>query len=472
MSKFERIDFAELKNELMDRVHAREVHERYSGFVDRRGSMSRCPFCGNKKFYETNKNGFRCYRCHPEKINIFNYYMLKFNVGFFEAEISLARDFGFIDSEVAEKILNKTSKGNSVFVNKSVVESRPVIEDIEESVPLQSPEVISNVYDSISKLSPLKKEQYKYLRDIRNLSIDRIVADYFNMPYMYGDAGYKFMDKLLQYLSKKFGYKESDLIGIPGFYMDENNRVVFIKRKGIGMKARNASKFVNGIQIRNYDSIKEDGNLYIKNNKYKYLWVSSRDLEKGCPAGASIDVIFPNGEMHTSLFITEGKFKSEVISKRFISPVISVQGVSQWRSVLEPEIKYVDENIRKVKSIFVCYDADMGTNLRVYAEFKSMTETVLTKYSANVKMAVWDERFGKGLDDVILAGNTDKIKKIYYKDYCDKYEIFITELESRYEIRNFEVFYKGTNNKVKEESLRDLYSSLVLAPLNVEMKEC
>lgn len=470
MSKYERIDFKELKKMLIERIPVVEVHERYSGFVDKKSTMSRCPFCGKLKFFETSHNGFRCFgECgNNEKINIFSYYMKKFNVDFFEAEINLAKDFGFISVETAERILSKRNPSKTVTINKVVFENRPVIKDIHAK--RQSDEVISNVYESISKISLLKKEQFYYLKNIRGLSLDRILNDYFNMPYMVGDAGISFMNKLKSYINKTFGYNEDVLLGVPGFYLDDNNNITFICRKGIGMKARNATGLINGIQIRNYDSIQKNGDLYIKNKDYKYLWVSSRDKEKGCSMKAAIDVIVPKGNIYSSLFITEGKFKSEIISKQFSTPTISVQGVTQWRGVLENEIKYIKDNITDIKNIYVCFDADMGTNLMVYNELDNMCKEVLGKYSDNIKLAIWDESFGKGLDDVILSNNLSKIKKVLLSDYCSIYKKFLEVVKTNYEIRGVDIYYKKTNNKVEKYKILKLYKEFVLKALDVEIK--
>ena len=467
MSNYEKIDFNELGKVLKDEISIERVHETYSGgYVNKSGTMSECPFCGKKKLYKTPGESFICYGgCNNRgPIDIFTYYQMKFNVDFYVAKISLARDFGHMNQETADRLLR--GKSNTVYVpQKQKNYVKPVEKEI---IQKQSPEVISNVYNMISKLSPLKKEQFYYLRNIRDLSIERIQADYFNLPYMKGDAGRKFMDKLLIEIKKEFGYEEKDLIGVPGFYM-ENGRMTFCDKKGIGMKARNTSKLVNGIQIRNYDYIKEDGDLHINNPSYKYLWVTSRDMDKGVPAGAAIDVIMPKNTDYKSVIITEGKFKSEIISRELSCPVISVQGVYQWKNVLEPEVKYICENSEQIGEIVVCFDADMGTNLEVYRELKAMIDNVLCKFGIKVKVGVWDQKFGKGFDDLILSNNKSKALKIGCGKYIQKYENFLVELKKMYDIKNYIVYYKGTQNKVDKDELIKMYDKHVLIPLGIKI---
>lgn len=467
MSNFEKIDFNELGKALKDEISIERVHEAYSGgYVNKSGTMSNCPFCGEKKLYKTPGESFICYGgCNDRRaIDIFTYYQMKFNVDFYVAKISLARDFGHMNQETAERLLR--GKSNTTYVpqkqNKNYV--KPVEKEV---IQKQSPKVINDVYNMISKLSPLKKEQFYYLRNIRDLSIERIQADYFNLPYMKGDAGRKFMDKLLIEIKKEFGYEEKDLIGVPGFYM-KNGRMTFCDKKGIGMKARNTSKLVNGIQIRNYDYIKEDGDLHINDPSYKYLWVTSAELDKGVSPGAAIDVIMPKNSDYKTLVITEGKFKSEIISRELSCPVISVQGVYQWKKVLEPEVKYICENSKQIDEIVVCFDADMGTNLDVYRQLKNMINKVLSKFNIKVKVGVWDQMFGKGFDDLILSGNKSKALKVGCGKYIQTYEIFKKIVEEIYDEKHGSVYYKGTENKVDKNELNEIYERYVLVPLGIK----
>jgi hypothetical protein len=266
MKNYKGIDFKELKDVLLNSISVIELHERYSGFERRVGTMSVCPFCGEKKFYETRYNKFKCYNslCSGGGLyDIYSYYMEKFNVDFFTALISLAKEFQYIDSEDADKILSRNYKSGSVKVNKAAVTEAKKVKKLEESTPLQSLEVINNVYEALSVLSPLTDDEIMYLRYIRGLAVDRIYKDYFTMPNMYKEKGYVFMKKLVNYISEEYGYTEDKLIGVPGFYRDENGRVTFIPRKGIAMKSRNASGYVNGVQIRNYDYMKEDCDLFL-----------------------------------------------------------------------------------------------------------------------------------------------------------------------------------------------------------------
>lgn len=479
MNNYEQLDFKELKEFLLERISVVEVHQRYSGFVNRRGTMSNCPFCGEDKFYETRYNKFKCYNidCNNQGLyNIYDYYMKKFGVDFFTALISLAKDFNYISVERADRILSKNyKKGAPIKLNKEVVQQTKTLKELDNSAPHQSPEVINNVYEAMSEMARLQKNELIYLRDERELPLERIVNDYFTMPNMYGENGPKFMDTLIKYIGVKHGYTEDKLIGVPGFYRDENGNVTFISRRGIAMKARNVSGLINGIQIRNYDYITDKGVLFLGKykdgkQKPKYLWVSSRGLKDGCSCVAVVDTLIPKDNIKDKLYITEGKFKSEVISRVLGVPVIALPGVKQWGGVLDSEIAYIDEKIKKINNIFVCFDADLGTNLDVYEQLKSMTEKVLLKYKAEIKMIVWNEVFGKGLDDLILHNNKDKYKEINYSDYMKEYDIFLKELRNKYTVIGCGVYYKNTKNKVNKDELNNLYSQVVLTPLGIPVE--
>ena len=308
------------------------------------------------------------------------------------------------------------------------------------------------------------------------MPLERIISDYFTMPNMYGENGRVFMKELKEYIAIKHGYTEEKLIGVPGFYRDENGEITFVPRKGIGMKARNSAGLITGIQIRNYDYITNKGVLVLsetyKNGKAKskYLWVSSGRLKDGCSSEAVVDTIIPEVNLDGDLYITEGKFKAEAMSRVLGVPVIALPGVKQWGRVLESEIKYINENIKQVNNIFVCFDADLGTNLDVYGQLKSMTEKVLSKYNAEIKMIVWNQVFGKGLDDLILENNKDKYREILYTDYIKEYTLFLEELNKRYSIIGDTICYKNTENKADKDELNELYSQSVLTPLGVPVR--
>ena len=171
MKNYEQVDFEELKVILLERVSIAEVHGRYTGYTRSSGTMSDCPFCGKKdKFYETRYNKFKCYNssCNNGKnlYDIFGYYMAKFGVDFFTALISLAKDFGYMDTETADRILSKNyKKGTPIKLNKNVVEQTKTLKELDNSAQRQSPEVISNIYQAISEISTLQENEFIYLRD-------------------------------------------------------------------------------------------------------------------------------------------------------------------------------------------------------------------------------------------------------------------------------------------------------------------
>ena len=111
---------------------------------------------------------------------------------------------------------------------------------------------------------------------------------------------------------------ENDLIGVPGFYFDEEkSKIVFIGVKGIGIKVRNYDGKIIGIQVR-LTNARVDKNT---GKQLRYVWFSSPKKKLGCSSGSPVDVTYPripNEEIKAVVFITEGKFKSERIQSFII----------------------------------------------------------------------------------------------------------------------------------------------------------
>jgi hypothetical protein len=441
--------------------------------------MIDCPFCGSKKklWKSSRGNTFRCFgHCDNGAsgglYDIFSFYELANgkNQYFHHTICMVARDFNYISSEEADRIMGGYSKNNGIEYKKTHI--RDYKEKIKEENNLltQDTKIISDVYEAISQISPLTNRQMKYLKNIRKLDLSRIKKDYFNMPFTFGDKGIEFMNKLVEYIKEKYGYNKDDLYGIPGFFLNtETQEINFVYSKGIGMKTRNASGLISAIQIRTYDKIDESGNVTSSKEFPKYIWLTSSRKEKGAYCSSPADVIVPENLAYTSLFITEGKFKSEIISKEFKSTCLSIPGVNQWRDKIETEIDFINDNIKHINNIYICFDSDMGCNLKVYNSFKDMTSTLIDKYqNKNFEIVVWDESFGKGLDDVILSNNKDKLSKVKFEQYIKAYERFLKILQKRYDVYNLNVRYKDSLEDIAKEELSNIYQEEVLKLLNVK----
>ena len=494
MSKSKLSYYKEIQEQIENTVTMRSVFKVYDGIVFEKDSNLTCPFCGRKGAFVLRSKRCDCYKC-SRSYNVFTYYEEKFGGDFFAAKISLARDFGIMPADKAEEILEKRRKEGKLvpsFSEKKIVDQEMVKrlnkQDKWNEAERQTEDVIDNVYTAMSRVSMLTEAQYKHLLTARNLTIDRIAKDYFRMPKTYiNKVREEFMDTLVKDINKHYGYTVDTLIGVPGFYRDEKSKKVTMVpvSGGIAIKSRTANGKISGFQTRNYSYINADNGSYDivvdekvededkkkKNNKYS--WFSSPRRNEGVSSRTCVDVLFPpNKKMRRQLYITEGKFKAEAIVKAYLSPVISLPGVTQWKGVLDPQISYIQKNILEIKDIFICFDADIGVNLRVYNAFAGMAEEVLKNHKElNVFVLVWDERFGKGMDDAINANNDNKVKRVRIGEYLDEYKKFIEELEGKYDINGFDIYYRKTKEKVKKSELFEIYKEKVLIPLKVELKK-
>ena len=290
----------------------------------------------------------------------------------------------------------------------------------------------------------MKKEDKDYLLKTRDISTDRVNKDYFTMPYCSSD----FMNKLILKLEEK-GLSEKDLLGIPGFYLSKEGKVLFKSYRGIGIRIKNGSQ--SRIQIRLRKPFLN------KSNKYqRYIWFSSQHDYKGCGSGSPVDILYPSiskEDMKRIVFLTEGKFKSEMINKHFDSISLSIQGITSWQNKIKPQIQYVQKDAN-IKGIFICYDADMSSNLQVYYQCKEMVKHELDMFhKKNIFIVTWDASLGKGIDDLINNGHKDKVKKIEFYKYEKIYDKFLNSFpkNDKGEILNKE------GNVINKEELYNEY---------------
>lgn len=323
------------------------------------------------------------------------FYQLYFNLGFVDSVVTLAAKYGIMSEEEA-----KSKIGKSV---KKITTITPQIPNVEYLLAKKQNESdISQVYDKIIELSPLSQEHIDYLV-ARGLTLEEIEENrFFTMPRK------TIARKLLN-----LGF--SNLIGVPGFYSHlENDVVSFTGGSGIGIPCKNIRNNTIGLQIRNSD----------ENSPLRYFWLSSVKADGvsknkagvvvgryGCGPGTPIDY-HKGGE---KLLITEGKFKSIFVAREkdtnWDYSVASVQGVGNWAGI-EDIIPFHDEFV-------IGYDSDLVTNDDVIKQVSKLAEYIKSiKPSATVSVMYWLGKYGKGIDDVLCAGNKEKVSIVSYEEWC------------------------------------------------------
>lgn len=412
-----------LKDDLKDSLSVSDVFERYFYSVKRKGNSSEalCPFHNDKQygnFYINESKGFyKCFNCGA-KGDIFSLLTDGFGYDFMEAVWVLARDYNFISEEEFNN--QNVNFDKDYKMKKESLKEKKEKDNSLVLAELADENLIALVYEIFSEVSPLTAEDRDYLINFRKIDKNRVDKDYFTMPY----CNKSFMDRFISKL-EEHGLDERDLIGVPGFYVSDNNKVLFNGYKGIGIKIKNSKS--TRIQIRLPKPF-----LNKAKKPQRYIWFSSWRKHLGCSSGSPIDVMYPlvdESELKAVVFLTEGKFKSEKINEHYNSISLSMQGITSWKDKIKPEILYIQQH-SCVKGIFICYDADMSSNIQVYYQCKEMVKEELDIFhKKNIFMVVWDASLGKGIDDLIDNGNKDKVKKIEFYKYEKIYDEFLSKYE-------------------------------------------
>jgi len=163
---------------------------------------------------------------------------------------------------------------------------------------------------------------------------------------------------------------------------------------------------------------KELGHLKIAKGQ-RYLWLSSAKKNEGTGAGPlPVHVSIPTERLAQhepgtvvktdTVWITEGPLKGDICAdlikdnysqeeiKEIGDTFICIPGVQSWRLAL-PILEKME-----VKTVNVALDADATSNLNVREVLKELGKELAVR-GLNVNVVMWNEEFGKGLDDLFLA---------------------------------------------------------------------
>lgn len=402
-----------------------------------------CPFHGGSmqdkdaNIHERH-NGFICYQCNVKPLSPIGYIMELRGLDFKSAVFDIAIKSGIVSSsdvdEYYEAFELKRPLPKETYKIKLPEELK---RDTAEPNPVAPDHLLDKVYrifrqgNSLLKGgSKLSKEHRKYLID-RKLSEEDIEdGKYFTLPALY------IVNAIIQILKVKYNLGEEALEYIPGFYRDKNGKITFKYYDSIGMPIINARKVCKGIQIRlNKEIIYEKKNGKV--GRLRYIWLSSDDIPEGCSCGAGpgtpVDVTYPKTDKSTwskNLFITEGKFKAQQLSKFTNAIVISVQGVGNWRDVISEirDIQLITNNL--IEKLFICYDADIAYKSQVNMHASNMSNALQEEFpSMPLFYCLWNPDDGKGIDDLIFNEKTNTIKLVQKNVYSKLYSLIIKNVK-------------------------------------------
>lgn len=377
-------------------------------------------------------NKFRCYSCIDRALSPINLIMEMYNLEFIDAVMNIALQTDIIKQYEYDNYYNalnkKTPLASDLKVNSL---NQKVKKQAIPIKPIANDDTLNKVYNifrrgcSLAGGSVLSTEHLNYLKN-RGLSDEDIIdGKFFTIPPQ------AIMKNLVQTLKEEYNLDENILDNVPGFYNDKNQKYTFKYYNAIGIPIFNAENLCKGIQIRLNKEIvytKRNG----KNSKLRYIWFSSDDVPEGCSVGVGpgtpVGVVYPKTEESTwskNIFITEGYFKAQQLSKFTNAIVIYVQGVGNWRDSID-EIKFITSKYSSIKRIFICYDADIAYKPQVNNHASNMSSALIEEFSnMEIFYCLWNPNDGKGIDDLIFNKKTNTIKLVKKAIYDNLYKMVL-----------------------------------------------
>lgn len=253
------------------------------------------------------------------------------------------------------------------------------------------------VYTAFKEVSTLSEEHLAKLTGKRHLSDERIKADYFTISSS--------VKNTIRLMKRKLGDKYSDeqISKIPGFYMENLGKdkweLSYMPFKGLGILLRDEKGLAQAIQVR-LDGAKDKASRYIfMSGRYE----GSGVMKNGGNIGTVIDYRPANKES-SRFAITEGRFKAEILSQNGFN-TFSVQGVNNYKGIV-PMFKRIVNTKGTEPKVCIFYDADLIKNPQVAAALIKLIKYLKTGIKGiTVSVILWDCDLGKGIDDLIFAGN-------------------------------------------------------------------
>ncbi len=140
----------------------------------------------------------------------------------------------------------------------------------------------------------------------------------------------------------------------------------------------------------------------------RYVWLSSANVKNGvngAGSGAPIHVSRPvgvaNGATSDVVWVTEGPLKADRLAQWKREIVLSVQGVSARKGIIEEVLR------AKATWCIVAFDMDQNENVAVRDAVNQLSDE-LDSSGVKVGFALWDPEY-KGIDDALQAGLVPKV---------------------------------------------------------------
>jgi hypothetical protein len=253
----------------------------------------------------------------------------------------------------------------------------PAAESLQATEPkagttAQSEELRPVVYAELLAALELSTDHFEQLRR-RGLTADEIAH-----------RGYRTADNskiryAVDLLLNRYG--RAELLTVPGF-RERDERVIFQASRGFLIPVRDLSGHIVALKIRH------DAGY----NGAKYSYASSSEASCGSPVHVPLGIQAPV----PTIRFTEGELKADVATILSGIPTISAPGISNWQLGI-PILKALGAH-----KVHLAFDQDDKAGTLTIME-KALYG--LTRAGFEAVLEWWDGQLGKGVDDLLAAGN-------------------------------------------------------------------
>lgn len=338
------------------------------------GVYADCPICGDqrgKMFLHTGENVYRCNICGVGG-GMLDLYARAQGLG------SLAEAY----RAICEQLLYGDDFAIREPPRKAAAKAPPPQSERADSMELH------RTYAALLHLLPLSALHREKLRE-RGLTDAQIDALEYRSTPAPGQC-----PQLAEALSRQ----GCTLQGVPGFYVDKQNRwtMNFKKRTaGILVPARDWTGHIQGMQIRLDTPLKDKGADPDKTGA-KYLWFSSSAYRMGVTSGSPAHLA---GDPYArKVYVTEGILKADVAHGLSGQTFAAIAGINNL-SALDTLLSALQRSGTQV--VVEAADMDKFSNPAVYRGMHNLLALARRKGMQTVSLT-WDGNY-KGIDDWMLS---------------------------------------------------------------------
>jgi len=204
---------------------------------------------------------------------------------------------------------------------------------------------------------------------------------------------YRTLDRAAKASAPKKLFREygDSLFGVPGFRPSGGGASFSTGVEGIVIPCRSREGLIVALKVRRDD--KGEGPRYV------YL---SGTQEGEVSSGTHLHhPVPPPGVLHGDyVLVTEGELKADVTQHLTGRQCVSVPGVSLWRKAVDELADIADARARTVVAF------DWPDVVKNYAVFSAARDFIrgLRDVGVNASLLTWDEKLGKGVDDMYAGG--------------------------------------------------------------------